>query len=175
MPFALIAYPKLAPTDLAWIAAIRLRYTDLAGSQFAPHVTLVFPLRDVESAPLARHVARAIAGWPAVRFVVRGSILVKDASGPDTYIFLVPDEGFSAIVRLHDRLYTELLAPYLRLDIPFIPHITVGYARDAALCKQVVDALNVQDILIRGVLDELVLVDVAAPAAPALARFTLPG
>jgi hypothetical protein len=41
-----------------------------------------------------------------------------DDEDETAYVFSVPDEGFSAVSILHDRLYTGILAPFLRLDIP---------------------------------------------------------
>jgi hypothetical protein len=67
----------------------------------------------------------------------------------------VPDEGFSRIVKLHDRFYTGLLAPELRLDIPFIPHITVGNLTDSLRCIALVDELNAQDFEISGTITAL--------------------
>jgi hypothetical protein len=43
-------------------------------------------------------------------------------------------------------LYTGLLAARLRLDVPYIPHVTVKAAPDPAACKVLADTLNAQDI-----------------------------
>jgi 2'-5' RNA ligase len=41
--------------------------------------------------------------------------------------------GASAVNALHDKLYTRSLAPHLRRDLPYEPHITL--ARNADLAK----------------------------------------
>jgi hypothetical protein len=64
-------------------------------------------------------------------------------------------EGFSALVRLHDRLYTGALADELRLDITFIPHVGVGNHADARACKRVADELNARDFRVAGTIDTL--------------------
>jgi 2'-5' RNA ligase len=73
----------------------------------------------------------------------------------------VPDEGFSQIVRLHDQLYGSILAPHLRLDLPFIPHITVGYTTDGEACHLAAKAINAEKIEFAGRIDRLTLFDVA--------------
>jgi hypothetical protein len=42
------------------------------------------------------------------------------------YVFPVPDEGYSALSLLHDRLYSGPLVRCLRLDLMYVPHITIG-------------------------------------------------
>ena len=54
------------------------------------------------------------------------------------------------MVKLHDRLYTGPFAAELRLDIPFIPHLTVGNAAEAQACKRLADDLNARGVSIHG-------------------------
>lgn len=61
-------------------------------------------------------------------------------------------------MRLHDALYATTLAPALRLDIPFIPHITVGATDDLSAAKVIVGAVNRQERIVRGVVDQLSVV-----------------
>jgi 2'-5' RNA ligase len=161
----------MAEADREWIAAIRRRYPELGHSVVPPHVTLVFPTADISREALQTHLAAQTAGWPVIPFTIRCALPVKDVSGPNTHVLLVPDEGFSSVVRLHDRLYTGPLAPILRLDIPFIPHITVGYSRDMSFCKTVADALNAQPFALAGTLPCLSLLRLENGQAETLAEF----
>jgi hypothetical protein len=88
-------------------------------------------------------------------FAIRCAVLGNDAFSEYTHVFLVPDEGYSNIVKLHDRLYAGVIASELRLDIPFIPHIGIANSLDARRCKQLVDRLNSQQFEIRGRFDGL--------------------
>ena len=36
-------------------------------------------------------------------------------------------EGNKKVIQLHDALYTGILRPYLREDLPFIPHVGLGF------------------------------------------------
>lgn len=41
-------------------------------------------------------------------------------------MFLLLKEGNDKAIALHDELYTDILSPYLRRDIEYIPHIGIG-------------------------------------------------
>ena len=89
------------------------------------------------------------------------------------YVVLAPDEGFSGIVKLHDKLYTGFLAERLHLDIPFIPHVTIGYSTDIHFCKRAVDDLNGQHFEIKGTIDTLELVSIQGPTYNTISQFSL--
>ncbi|MCP4567450.1 MAG: 2'-5' RNA ligase family protein, partial [FCB group bacterium] len=74
------------------------------------------------------------------------------------FLFLVPDEGFSQIIKLHDDLYTGIMSNHLRLDIPFTPHMTVGIFDDAKTCKEAADRINGVDFAVHGRISALDLV-----------------
>ena len=46
------------------------------------------------------------------------------------------------MVKLHDKLYSGLLAPKQRLDLDFIPHMGIGNTKDPEECKKLVDEVN---------------------------------
>lgn len=67
----------------------------------------------------------------------------------------MPDEGHSDIVKLHDKFYEGEIAPHLRLDIPFIPHIGVANSPDPRVCKRLADKLNRRDFRLEGEIEAL--------------------
>jgi 2'-5' RNA ligase len=156
-----------------WIADIRREHPGLRHSVLAPHFTFVFPTSDLSESNFVAHVAGCAAGVRRLAFTLRSSLLVKDDSGDAYYVLLVPDEGFSGVVKLHDKLYTGPLADSLRLDIPFIPHVTVGYSADAQLCKSIVDALNASEFEIEGTIAALDIVRKEGTAARTIRRLDL--
>ncbi len=173
MALLLISYPRLTEGDFACVYRARQEYADLRHSSLPLHFTLVFPTAALEPETLADHIRGRLAGWPPVPFVLRSSIPFKDASSEDTYVLLMPDEGFGQIVRLHDALYTGVLTGELRLDLPFVPHVTVGYAPDPQLCKTVADALNRQGLAISGIIDRLDLIQKEGAVIRPVAEFPL--
>jgi len=158
MRLAVVSYPSISQEDHEWIQAIRARH-DRYYQLIAPHFTFVFPCSLGEKV-LTKHVKRQSAGVNQFRFVTRCAVVNKDATEDMAHVFLTPDEGFSDIVRLHDRFYTGILTSELRIDIPFIPHISIGNADDPLECQRLVDKLNEEAFAVDGTIDTLDVVSV---------------
>ena len=150
-----LAYPTLAPADRAFIDHIRnehdLPYRDVV----KPHFTMVFSCSDLNEQDYQSHVREVSRLAMPIAFHCRYAMLGADGEAPLAYVFLVPDEGFSALSLLHDRLYTGLLASKLRLDLEFIPHITIATLEDRAFAKGLCDRLNDSGLSIAGSVDSL--------------------
>lgn len=161
MPLLVLAYPELAPEDSVWIEMIRAVH-DPMHERVRAHFTLVYPLRDSPERLGVKAVSAAIQAvateFAPIPFILRSAIPFNDLLGPDTNVFLMPDEGFGTLVRLHDRLYTGQLSGELRLDIPTVPHITVGRLRDPQVGKHLADTLNAREFAITGTIAALYLV-----------------
>lgn len=150
-----VNYPTLAVNDLERIEAVRKRHDVLYADVVAPHFTLVFPVFNQDEETFIVHVQQSVRSFPGFDFVIRCAMLGDNAFSDYTHVFLVPDEGYSRIVKLHDRLYRGSLTPELRLDIPFIPHIGIASNLNAQVCKTLVDELNSEDFEIRGRVERL--------------------
>jgi len=155
MPLLVLAYPRISHTDFEWIREIRARHDERYFKLVDPHFTLVFPVTGIEQSVFSSHVKQQLAGVEPISFVLRRAIVIEDDSKKFSHVFLVPDEGFSEVVKLHDRLYDGVLAPELRLDIDFIPHIGVGNAAEVRTCKLLADELNAQKFRLEGLIDRL--------------------
>jgi 2'-5' RNA ligase len=171
MAFFVIAYPKIAPADFGWLQSIRQKY-DSQYQAIHPHFTFVFGT-EKELSPLLTHVETISQEFNAFRFVMRCVMPVKDSFSSQTHLFLVPDEGFSQVVRLHDQLYSGLLAPDLRLDIPFIPHLTIANFSGLSECKQVCDEINQTPFTLEGSIESLDVIESQAKSVRTLAKFFL--
>ncbi len=55
----------------------------------------------------------------------------------DDYLFLLLAAGSTDVIRLHDQLYTGMLARFHKEDRPFVPHVTLGVFEDADRCARV--------------------------------------
>lgn len=155
MALAVVNYPTLTEDDFAWMQSVRREHDPLYFDVIDPHFTLVFPTENVGEATLVDHVRRRAAAAAAFEVVLRCAILGDPDFQNHAHAFLVPDEGFSDIVRLHDRFYTGPLADELRLDLPFIPHVGIANTPEPAACKAIVDMLNAEAFEIRGRVDML--------------------
>lgn len=124
MIYAVVHYPDI---DTVRIGQLRKEYDPQAGL-IEPHLTIVFPLPDsVGEQALVSHIERVLSGWHPFPIRLKGLM-----QSPDNYLLLLLAEGSADITRLHDELYTEVLAPYLRADIAFVPHVTLGTFGEAA-------------------------------------------
>ena len=148
MSLLVVAYPELSFEDRQWIQEIRKQH-DSNYAIIEPHFTLVFPDTTVDQQELITHVEHVTQGLHGFAVILRCAMVVKDALSPKTHLFLVPDKGFSKLTKLHDALYRGPLASSLRLDVPFIPHMTVGDNEDAQVMKVAADTINEQSIVVR--------------------------
>jgi 2'-5' RNA ligase len=154
MALLAVAYPHLSPTDYAWIQTLR-QHHDPHPTLIAPHFTLVFPTSTLDQTLFIDHITAQAEHVHAIPLLIQCAMIVKDAFSPQTHLFLVPDQGYSHLVKLHDTLYSGILAQALRLDVPFIPHITVGAHTNPHVCKKAADQINHQAICIRGHIDQV--------------------
>jgi 2'-5' RNA ligase len=172
MNYLAVAYPRLTEEDTAWIQAIRKQY-DPNVNLIAPHVTLIFPTAAEHARGLLEDVRQQVPLHAAFPFVIRCALPVRDVLSESTHVFFVPDEGFSSLVRLHDALYARSLAATRRLDIPFIPHITVGATSTPEAAKEIVDLINSQDRSIHGIIDRVSAITFNGQSVELSAEFPL--
>lgn len=110
-----------------WIHGFRAQH-DPKANLVAPHMTLVFPQNLLPPTELENHAEQVVATLPKFKVHLRSALVIPEdtKSTQANHIFLVPDEGFTDIVHLHDLLYSTKLKTTLRSDLPFVPHLTIG-------------------------------------------------
>lgn len=115
--YAVVHYPRLASEALDGFRRRHDPFSDL----IAEHLTLVFPV------PVDLQTIRAHTEAVATRtrpFDVRIAGLSRTW---DHWLYLELQEGREEVIRLHDRLYSGPLAGHLRADLPFEPHVGIGF------------------------------------------------
>lgn len=145
-----IAYPVISKKDAEFIRAFRARHDQLRAQMIQPHFTLVFGCVKVPSADFIAHSGRIAGHASAIRFCCRYAMVSGSDKEEAAQVHLVPEEGYSAISRLHDKLYTGPLAAELALNIPYVPHITIGSLSTRKAAKELCDQLNEKGLDIRG-------------------------
>lgn len=169
---AVIALPRWSdPADGARVQALRQLH-DPQAALVPPHVTLVFPT-DADGDAVAAEVAAAAAVTPALPLCFTAIAPYADPLSGDTYAFLLPQDG-AAVTRLHDCLHAGALAPRLRRDIPYRPHLTIGRFRTAAEAEAVRQTVDMAATLDRLALLHLTPSGVAEVAAFALSPSPFP-
>ncbi|HVH81348.1 MAG TPA: 2'-5' RNA ligase family protein [Stellaceae bacterium] len=164
-----VARPEFGKADLEWLTQLR---QNKARSTGAPAFTLVFP---GATAPVdvVKHVGATCAATPRIRFCLRSAIVVPEHKSGWFHVFLVPDEGFSAINRLHDRLHVGPLACCLSLDFPYIPHLTVASTPEFDKARTIMASLNAKGLAIGGRIDALEVQERGADAPRCIAKIPL--
>lgn len=86
------------------------------------HLVFIFPVPEsIGLKKLEDHISRILAQWKPFKVHFHG--LQKSW---DHWLLLVIKEGNNLVHKLHDDLYTDILTPYLRNDLPYNPHIGLG-------------------------------------------------
>jgi hypothetical protein len=134
-----VAHPHFDKADEAWLTDIRSRRT---GGRAAPYFTLVFGGAGLTAETYTAKITAAAREMPRIRFRLRSALVMPEPSVKRFHVFLIPDEGFGAILKLHDALHVGRLAAALRPDSPYLPHITAATTTDAAAARSLAFALN---------------------------------
>lgn len=149
---AVVAFPILAEVDGRKIQALRAAH-DPNAVRIAPHFTLIFPgARPGETVLLDRieRGAKETAPFP----VVLKRIMVHQEEA-ESYLYLVPEQGYDALTALHARLN-----PGDAAKAPFTPHVTIGRLADRARARAIATELAARHFAASGWIDSLTLVEV---------------
>lgn len=155
MSLLVLSFPELEKKHYDWIQALRHTYDELYYKVVEPHFSVVFSVSGFDKIEFIHEIQEKSKGIRPIDFLIKCAVVVKDTFGVDWHTLLVPDTGYSEIVKLHDKVYSGILSKELRLDIPFIPHVGIGNSKDPLLCKKLADEINSQAISIKGKLKEL--------------------
>lgn len=174
MRLYVVAYPQLNEADYARIQAWR-RQHDRLYNMIDPHFTLVFMVDDHSREDFVAEIKQQLQGAKAFSFALQCCTINKDSFSENYFAFLVPDEGYSKLVRLHDKLYSGRLAHHHRLDIDYIPHIEIANSTDKLEIKRMVDEWNAQDFSIKGRVAAIDIISFERGVLELLERVELPG
>lgn len=158
MALLVLAYPNWTSNHIEQIQDFRAHHDELFYEIVEPHFTVVFPVTDISQEAFIDEIKDKSAHLSKFDFVLRCATINKDAFSDYFHAFLVPDEGYSRFVRLHDKLYSEKLKSNLYLDIDYIPHVGIGNSKDKYLCKKMVDTWNEKEFSIYGSISKLSVV-----------------
>lgn len=172
MNLHVVAYPELLAADREMIQLCRKEYNTLY-TVIQPHFTLVFSVADMQAADIIAEARKQAALTTAIDFSLRCAVINKDSFSNNYDAFLVPDEGFSKIVKLHDKLYSDKLSHHHRLDISYIPHISIANSVDVSVIKRIVDEWNEKDLVINGTISWVDIINYENRVVTTLERLAL--
>ena len=148
---AVVAFPVLAAEDGRKIEDLREQH-DPSAARVAPHFTLVFPTDAVAEKTLLDRVQDAAAA--TAPFAVALKRILVHQEGGDSYLYLVPEAGYDALVALHARLNGNEGKP------AFTPHVTVGRLADRTQARRVAMVLATAHFSVNGRVEALSIVKV---------------
>lgn len=148
MKHFVVAYPQINEADYHTIQNIRKEHDHLY-TNIEPHFTCVFGT-EMSSESFMDEIKKQSLHAKPVHFSIRCAVVNKDAFSEMYFTFLVPDEGFSEFVKIHDKFYSDKLSEFLRLDIDYIPHIEIARSGDKMVCKKLADQWNKSECVIHG-------------------------
>ncbi len=158
MAHLVVAYPELSVQDFKLIQEFRRKNDEAQWKIVDPHFTLVFPISNHSREEFLVEIPNKSANLVRFDFKIRCATINKDAFKECYYIFLVPDEGHSQFIKIHDRLYSGIFRDNLRLETDYVPHITIGSSADKFHIKQLVYDWNGRDFLVKGMITKLTVI-----------------
>jgi 2'-5' RNA ligase len=153
-----LAVPETGPEARRWLKATRDTFDPSFAERVAPHFTLVFGSSPADETVYLEHVREVARHATPFSFACKRAVVGTDHQNESGYVFLVADEGNSSILSLRDTLHKGPFSDLLRLDIPYIPHITVGRFTSLNSAKQACDTINAAGIDIKGDIGSLTVV-----------------
>lgn len=172
MSWLIVAPFEASSVELARIETLRRRHDPNQGIVPA-HVTLVFPFTPQDPAAAQAHFEAVAGRQVRIRCRLAAYLAVRDHEDRRSHVFMVPDTGRAEIEALHDELYDGPLAAALRLDIAFIPHVTVAEFEHHDEAEDLVRSLG--RVGVAGWLNRLELLDYSEGRITPVARVDLLG
>jgi 2'-5' RNA ligase len=145
-----VAYPEIEQRNYDWIESLRVKYDQAHYNIVRPHFTLVFPAKGIAEKNLIDHVEACVRTLPPISFVLRSASTIYDQFEDRWLVLLIPDEGNGRLSKLHDSLYTGILADKWLMKIPYIPHVTIATLEDCQKCKELTAEVNREGLEIAG-------------------------
>jgi len=134
------------------IQKIRRKY-DPGYEKYSPHITLASPFENINQNRLKEHIKDSIKNIKVFKLELQS--LRK--SPKEFYLYLLIKKGNDKIVKIHKNLYSKLLGKWLRRDIPYIPHVTLGVFKTKEQIDSAIKELREQKIEIKVTIDFICL------------------
>jgi hypothetical protein len=148
MYYSLVSYPEIENEKFH---EFRNRYEPYAGL-LPEHIAFIFPVPEtIGLDKLKNHIRKILANWEP--FDVHFN---KTEKTFDHWLLLTPTAGNEKAVKLHDELYTGMLEPHLRKDLPYKPHIALGlFSKENYDFKKPTAELTLDKLKYENALEEL--------------------
>jgi len=156
-----ICLPQFSGDGQSEIQALRLAHCPEQAGLIGPHVTLIFPTDALPERDFIGHVVSIAGSFSRSKVCFRSSLPYLEPASGLSFVFLVPDEGFGWLNRLHERLHCGPLASAWDPTRPYIPHITLGIFKTFPQARAASEIFNSRQVGFSGLASsiEVVLVE----------------
>jgi hypothetical protein len=142
MPLAIVTCPEIPPSELAWIEDLRGKHLSSPETDIPPHVMLVYPAEFVMDENLTMHMYGVTGSTQPFEAIFRIAAPAIDPIHGGWRVQLLPDEGLSKLMRMHNFLYTGPIADHVNYDIPYVPHLTIARTETGPQANALCEELN---------------------------------
>lgn len=156
----IIAIPNMEMSDWDFLQSLRKTYDPKGYAFLQPHFTLLASSKYISKQDFNQLIKANLNTQSKIDFIIRTAIFMPPLNQHKSwYTFLLPEEGFNALVKLQRQIVNTGLYNYLDTNFPFIPHITVGSSQEKTICLESVNNLNNQKIAITGCIEKIHLIE----------------
>ncbi len=138
----MLMYPEFAPEVRAWIDKYRTIYEPSRAKMVAPHVTLVFGIKQITEPALVELCEDVTRRRKAFDVVFSGTRFEQDALDGTFKGYLDIEAGADEVRDLHHALYQGPHANEYHRDIEFVPHMTIATIGNESECKRAMMQAN---------------------------------
>lgn len=142
MPIAIVTCPEIPADELQWIQELRQSRLAPPELDLAPHIPLVFPADVAVDDNLMMHMYGVAGSTQPFESVFRIAAPSADPLNGGWIVRLLPDQGLSKLMRMHNFLYTGPFDGRLNMDVPYIPHLTLARTETGEDAKTLCEELN---------------------------------
>jgi len=154
MRLLVLSYPKISKKNYEFIQKIRQEF-DPHFEFVEPHFTLIFSIYDTNTDIFIKEISNLTNTVSTINFQIKSAIINYNPQNETYYALLVPDQGFSNIIKLHESLYSNFFEKYLDLKWQFIPHITIASSQNQNIIKNICQEFNKKNMIISGKVNNL--------------------
>lgn len=162
MPHHIIAEINLSEQNKTWLSNLRRQYSDLTYQQEEIYFSLGSPISDVVPTDmLVEYIKKRVFYFETFEYALRSTQIRLDKNYPEGNLVLIPDKGFSHLMRMHSMIYTYGVEPFMNRDVfrPYLPQVVIGRLSDVRIPNtiQVTREISLSEFEITGKIERLIM------------------
>ena len=150
-----VAPAKLSDADAWTIRGLRRRYHPGEEGFIGPHITLLFGWSGLKPDAYIRHVQELAQSFKPFLVTLTEAVAPIEQEIHKNYVYLTAPGSDAQLRTMHAALYGGPMAPALKRDLEYVPHMTVGCLHDRQSAAELAETLNSKGVKIDVPIDGL--------------------